>query len=54
MGVYVYTMRATKRNVEIDGTKVEANLLSFISTLRFVARIVYTYTQCVQRNVTLK
>ena len=29
MGVYVYTMRATKRNVEIDGTKVEANLLSF-------------------------
>jgi len=29
MGVYVYTMRATKRNVEIDGTVVEANLLAY-------------------------
>jgi len=29
MGIYVYTMRATKGNVDIDGTKVEANLLAY-------------------------
>jgi len=29
MGVYVYTMRAKKGNVEIDGTKVEANVLAY-------------------------
>lgn len=29
MGVYVYTLRAKRANVNIDGTKVKANLLSF-------------------------
>lgn len=29
MGVYVYTLRATKGNVSIDGVKNEANLLAY-------------------------
>ena len=29
MGVYVYTMRAKTANIEIDGTTVKANLLSY-------------------------
>jgi len=29
MGVYVYTMRAKSTDIEIDGSKVKANLLSY-------------------------